>query len=1295
MVKCGSPKVLSPITSPTRHRVVTLGQSDEEISKKELMITNFIVGYPGACLGIVGTFFLFTTIIAFMVVGISVSDGDLLDRDDYRTERHHAVNELRDLIKYQPSGTNETQVPFQHLRSQTLGAFSFIYEAKGGGNVFTLDAVKFMRKSESHLQYDSEYKNHCILRWIPPGSDCPGYDCPWYITTWDYTEDALMPDGSRLVCEPPLQTLSWIMYSMRIVYPEPISFPIPGGNKTTLLYNECDIENDFDTCIKSGIIIYMTKLNNGKSYTEMQQVLESGGTPPSVELLNAFIRVFARLRETAEYSWLTPFFGKGFADPQFDDSDPRKWMSKVTRATISIGGPIEVVDPVVLNPKCQTIKDKTQCREPCLWTPHAGFEMSTEACIPNQWAETGDYDDSVHTKQIEFFTKWGNDFTSFYDDIEGPVDVLYLADGVMFDKFLEIIMRDALLAVISFLFVYLYLQIHTGSFFLATLGMIQVIMPFPMGYFVYRVVFQIEAFYGLSTLTLYIVLAIGADDIFVFMDNWVQSDIRPRADNCTYIKGRMAHAWKIAGTAMGITSMTTMAAFIATMTSPLMEIGLFGLFAAILVFFDYLLVMTFFASAVVIYHRNFENTIGCCCCGNQGCGKWCNCCTCFTALTQTASVTCMESRLVVPRTFETIPEARASLGPLLDHTTESCSSEDSDENWKTVKITNDNTNPQPNDVQAPADIDPAVRTDIRIKKIVACVFLTLAVIFFFLGFVSLQQTRTTALDMVYVIVIGLLFFCASLNCFRAYTQARTEAGLDNSSESSVIVNYAAPFLSGTNGLFTGLRLIPGVVLIILWIVLFMEALKLHPTTKNEQWLPDWHPMQRFMDSMHNDFGSNDQDFAQSVQLTFGLDYNNPIDRSGTNKYKKSDVGKPRFDPFTSSDILTSRVFQEFVISLCDEVLKRSLDPSNGHPLQRTLLKERDQNCYMIGFRDHQYNSNRTFPIDDHAEFISELWKYIRDQRERARSGENVQPHQSHYNKVLFVFGDGYNNPPTGIQAAYIQFNTTLKQYGNPYDDIKDWFDSWEEFTTLVDTGGIFTDDNDVFPFVGSFFHSSEIWVWMQTQSLLVSGAYTGTLVSLSLATGIIFFATFNLLIAIFVLLELIGVVGCVLGIANVLGWELGMIESVSITVLVGLSVDYVVHFAIHYGHVRVPESGFSERQKRVHETIAEMGPTVLGGAATSIGAAIILLCTWIQFFYKFGIFFLFTILFSYLWSMFFFLPVMSVVGPEGDFLSIRPLLAKILPGVFGKSKLHSGIVVPDGELRSNTTYDRKSSQNNA
>ena len=162
--------------------------------------------------------------------------------------------------------------------------------------------------------------------------------------------------------------------------------------------------------------------------------------------------------------------------------------------------------------------------------------------------------------------------------------------------------------------------------------------------------------------------------------------------------------------------------------------------------------------------------------------------------------------------------------------------------------------------------------------------------------------------------------------------------------------------------------------------------------------------------------------------------------------------------------------------------------------------------------------------------------------------------------------------------------------------------------------------------------------------------------------------------AVLVLLDLIGVVGYTLGVIQLAGWELGLIETVSITILVGLSVDYVVHFATHYSHCEVGgdedadgnNTGTTERQRRVAEVVQSMGPTVLGGAMTSIGASLILLCTWIQFFNKFGVTFLLTILFSYIWAMFFFLPVLSFVGPQGDFGSIRPFVNMLVDKARGQ-----------------------------
>lgn len=56
----------------------------------------------------------------------------------------------------------------------------------------------------------------------------------------------------------------------------------------------------------------------------------------------------------------------------------------------------------------------------------------------------------------------------------------------------------------------------------------------------------------------------------------------------------------------------------------------------------------------------------------------------------------------------------------------------------------------------------------------------------------------------------------------------------------------------------------------------------------------------------------------------------------------------------------------------------------------------------------------------------------------------------------------------------------------------------------------------------------------------------------------------NLIISFYSVLCIGGIVISVVAIIEIVGWELGVSESVAIVILIGLSVDYVVHLANHY-----------------------------------------------------------------------------------------------------------------------------------
>ncbi len=178
---------------------------------------------------------------------------------------------------------------------------------------------------------------------------------------------------------------------------------------------------------------------------------------------------------------------------------------------------------------------------------------------------------------------------------------------------------DVTKALLSLTLVFLWLWFQTKSVLIATAGIIEIVLSIPIAFFFYREVFQMKYFDGLNAMTLYIVAAIGADDIFVFMDTYKQSAYVFSA--CTDLKTRMNWVYRRASSAMLVTSLTTCAAFVATALSPLDGIKSFGIFSAMVIWVDYILVITWFPACVVLVHNACEWR-PCCCCFHRCCEMW-------------------------------------------------------------------------------------------------------------------------------------------------------------------------------------------------------------------------------------------------------------------------------------------------------------------------------------------------------------------------------------------------------------------------------------------------------------------------------------------------------------------------------------------------------------------------------------------------------------------------------------------------------------------------------------------------
>jgi hypothetical protein len=170
---------------------------------------------------------------------------------------------------------------------------------------------------------------------------------------------------------------------------------------------------------------------------------------------------------------------------------------------------------------------------------------------------------------------------------------------IFFDYYLA---RDLSLLALSFALVFLVLWIQTSSLFISSCGMYQIFVSFPLGLFIWSVVMDEPGVTYLMYNGIFIILGIGCDDIFVFLDAFRQSSYEHEGISGS-LETRFAWAYQRAASSMLATSVTTSLAFAGCATSRIWDIRCFGVVNGFMVFFNYILVITWFPAAVCIYEK--------------------------------------------------------------------------------------------------------------------------------------------------------------------------------------------------------------------------------------------------------------------------------------------------------------------------------------------------------------------------------------------------------------------------------------------------------------------------------------------------------------------------------------------------------------------------------------------------------------------------------------------------------------------------------------------------------------------
>eukprot|EP01155_Anaeramoeba_flamelloides_P029785 Anaeramoba_flamelloidesa85617_134.p1 GENE.a85617_134~~a85617_134.p1 ORF type:complete len:622 (+),score=131.98 a85617_134:174-2039(+) len=405
----------------------------------------------------------------------------------------------------------------------------------------------------------------------------------------------------------------------------------------------------------------------------------------------------------------------------------------------------------------------------------------------------------------------------------------------------------------------------------------------------------------------------------------------------------------------------------------------------------------------------------------------------------------------------------------------------------------------------------------------------------------------------------------------------------------------SPFLSH--------RIIKWVLVIIftvLTIVMITQVASIEPATESSQSFPDWSNTEKFTSSLVNDFESNDVN-AAIVYLYWGLD---SFDMTGVNTHHPEETGTLVYDKKFD---LTPAKNQEYFITVCDDAFA-----------EEGLVDPEYTQCLMKDFKTWVGEEN--FPVEDDGN------------NELANLMKNFTNSQDGFKYVQYI---DYSEDSGEIRFIATPFQIPLTIESNlAHSKIQTEYDKWYDFWGDVNKNAPDGMDKSMFSADGMF-------VWMRSQEIFVESAIFGAIASVIVALFVITVATRNLIIGALSFITISSIVVSTIGLMKVMGWELGVIESVAITVLAGLTVDYVVHLAHAYHEYQA-----KTREKKMQGAMYLVGSSVISGFITTLGSSLPLLSCYLITMFKFGIFMIISLGLSFLYAFFFFMPLLAICGPR-------------------------------------------------
>ncbi|WKY11225.1 hypothetical protein Q1695_003077 [Nippostrongylus brasiliensis] len=179
-------------------------------------------------------------------------------------------------------------------------------------------------------------------------------------------------------------------------------------------------------------------------------------------------------------------------------------------------------------------------------------------------------------------------------------------------EFHHSLLNDAKIAAVSALLVLICFLLYSRSFLYTFIISVIIFLSMGIAFFVYTVVLRIHFFPPINLLALVLMIAVGADDAFlllVYFSKYKKTGEEPYRPGDPYIplykeRDRLVRAIRCSLrhslASMFVTSATTAIAFISNLTSDIIVLRCFGIFASLTVLANYCLVLFLLPSTMVL-----------------------------------------------------------------------------------------------------------------------------------------------------------------------------------------------------------------------------------------------------------------------------------------------------------------------------------------------------------------------------------------------------------------------------------------------------------------------------------------------------------------------------------------------------------------------------------------------------------------------------------------------------------------------------------------------------------------------